>query len=122
MNEYLVCKECGERAIRYHHSQKYCAACAAAKRSRRPRSPKLDLSDVPKNVCVSKVPPEKKGWSTHGKSLRLISAEAAELGMTYGQYMSAIQSGSIEDILIARGMTPSQWRAKLRAAKRKVGN
>lgn len=71
--------------------------------------------------CGSKVPSEMEGWSTRGKSLALVDAEAREFGMSYGQYMAAIQGGSIERILTAQGMTPSQWRAKLRAAKRKVG-
>lgn len=121
MNEpnMIVCKECGELAIRYHHSQKFCTACAMAKKTRRPR--KKAEAVKPLVPCGSKVPSEMEGWSTRGKSLALVDAEAREFGMSYGQYMAAIQGGSIERILIAQGMTPSQWRAKLRAAKRKVG-
>lgn len=117
----ISCVECGIRFVRVHPSQKYCAKCAAKKKTKKHKETKKDgiESFSPRHV-PSMVPAEKEGWSTHGKSLRLLAVEAREFGMSYGQYMSAIQSGTIEKILTAHGMTPSEWRAKLRAAKRKV--
>lgn len=58
------------------------------------------------------------GFDTKGKSLALINAEAKALGMSYGKYVCAIRSGSIEQRLIATGLSPQQWRAKLREARK----
>lgn len=124
----IACKGCGTLFTRAHPSQKYCTECAMEKRrtsSLASKSKKLtekDIADLGRwgAAHAPMTPFETPGWSTEGKSLRLVAAEARELGMSYGEYTSAIQSGRIEKILLSRGMTPEEWRAKLRAAKKKV--
>lgn len=122
----IACEGCGERIIRSCPSQRFCPDCARKRhKANQKRYKMLDKTlytepAAPQTV-PSKVPPEMEGWSTKGKSLALVDAEAKEFGMSYGQYMAAIQGGTIERILTARGMTPTEWKAKLRTAKKKVG-
>lgn len=115
----ITCADCGGIFERRAGSQKYCCGCAEKRKSSAYRNKKAKEQEESRRQANSaSMPTETIGFDTKGKSLALINAEAKALGMSYGKYVCAIRSGSIEQRLIAMGLSPRQWRAKLREARK----
>lgn len=115
----FTCADCGGIFERRTGSQKYCCGCAEKRKSSAYRNKKAKEQEESRRQAHStSMPMETIGFDTKGKSLALINAEAKALGMSYGKYVCAIRSGSIEQRLIATGLSPQQWRAKLREARK----
>lgn len=108
MSTFLICKECGIEVPRKSNRQKYCEACAAKKKK-----------------CPSKYVPKEGAtygngygtWDLRGKSLSEIALEARALGMSYGEYVNACNSGSMKAILLQRGISVQTAKALIRKAK-----
>lgn len=92
----IICADCGKEVERRHPRQKYCPECAAGKKPESLRSqPSGDI---------------------YKKSLSDIALEARALGLSYGEYVSAVNSGKLKQILIARGITGAKANSLIRKA------
>lgn len=118
MSEFFICKECGKETPRKANSQRYCADCAAEKK--RQQAKKRYVSKyVPREAA--KYGNGSGTWGLSGKSLGEISLEARALGMSYGEYVNACNTGAITKTLLSRGISPQTAKALIRKAKIKKG-
>jgi hypothetical protein len=58
-------------------------------------------------------------WCLTGKGIAQVSAEAAALKLSYGEYVAGIETGTIEAILRDRGITDGPDRILRASWKRK---
>lgn len=114
MSKFFFCKECGIEVPRKANSQRYCEACAAEKKRQQQRK-KYVSKYVPKEGAT--YGNGHGTWDLRGKSLSEIALEARALGMSYGEYVNACNSGSMKAILLQRGISVQTARALIRKAK-----
>ena len=117
----FCCERCGKQLLRKTRNQRYCADCspiakienAKAYRARR----KAEEGPVPRPVlpggrkkkdeakpAVSYVPSTAESlkgsvFDLTGKSLNRVSKEAHALSLSYGEYVSMVQAGTIRKFL-----------------------
>lgn len=108
MSQELIqteCAACGESFMRLKNRAKYCPECMSLSAQRR-----RDMKAAREMALIEAVEQSTKkhvryaSFDLTGKSLRRVDAEAKLFGMSYGQYTAACYCGSIEQVLLMKGI------------------
>ena len=98
MSTSIQCAMCGAETPRRSPNQKYCPVCARKRGDYRPRASGRKKRSGTAKEDIS---------SLAGKSLSRVAAEAAALGLQYGEYTVLVKEGMIERWCRERGV---DWR------------
>lgn len=111
-----LCVLCGKVVEKPRGAQKICDSCRGDIKSR----------PVANKKQMGAQPSPERPWDLRGKDLTRVGVEAAALGLTYGKYVSYIESGFIdrhclqEGIVDGPGFVKKAWEEFLKEKKEKL--
>lgn len=91
----LVCEICGKVAERTCNHQYLCKECREDKKKEEKAKSTYKGKPKPETPALYGKKTEYDIAALAGKSLSTVAAEAAERGMTYGQYTVAVRAGRL---------------------------